>query len=279
MNYIVAVSGGVDSVALLDMLSKSDHRLIVAHVDHGIRPESAADARFVEALAKKYALPYQAIELKLGPEASEEKAREARYDFLYQLAHTHSASIVTAHHQDDMVGSIAINLTRGTGWRGLAVLNRANLTRPLLAMTKSKLYDYALKNQLEWVEDESNHNPRYLRNRLRAGVLAVDTVSARQVVELRQRQLQLAKEIDRETARVEQRFTNRREPYMLVDSVVGVEVLRLHIERQANYRPSIEQAERLLLAIKTAKPNTSVDIALGIAVQFSKETFVVDTSR
>lgn len=82
MTYLVAVSGGVDSVCLLDMLSRSEHRLIVAHVEHGIRGEaSRADARFVAALAQKYNLPFVSTALNLGPNASEELARQKRYGF------------------------------------------------------------------------------------------------------------------------------------------------------------------------------------------------------
>ena len=279
MKYIVAVSGGVDSVVLLDMLAKSEHQLIVAHVDHGIRPESSADARFVEALAKRYGLPYQSTTLQLGEAASEEQARDARYDFLYKLAREHKAMIATAHHQDDMIGSIAINLQRGTGWRGLAVLNRAGTTRPLLGMTKAQLYEYALKHQLEWVEDATNHDKKYLRNRLRAGVIRLDDIAARRVVELRQRQLQLAHDIDREVTRIVTTFGNSRYAYTSIDTSVAVELLRQHVREEAAYRPTAEQAQRILLAIKTAKPRTAVDIAQGITARFTAREFVVDTPQ
>ena len=97
MNYIVAVSGGVDSVVLLDMLSKTQHKLIVAHVDHGIRgEESTADARFVAALARRYQLPFVSTELHLGAHASEETAREKRYEFLFGEAEKYRAVVVTA---------------------------------------------------------------------------------------------------------------------------------------------------------------------------------------
>ena len=279
MKYIVAVSGGVDSVALLDMLAKSEHHLIVAHVDHGIRPESSADARFVEALAKRYRLPYQSATLQLGEAASEEQARDARYDFLYKLAREHKAMIATAHHQDDMIGSIAINLQRGTGWRGLAVLNRSGITRPLLGMTKAQLYAYALKHQLEWVEDETNHDKKYLRNRLRAGVIHLDSAAIRRAVELRQRQLQLAHDIDREVARIVTTFGDSRYAYTSIDTSVAVELLRQHVWGATAYRPTVEQAQRILLAIKTAKPRTAVDIAQGITARFTAREFIVDTPQ
>jgi len=278
MNYIVAVSGGVDSVVLLDLLSRSEHRLVVAHVDHGIRKESGDDAAFVEALAKQYGLGFIKTQLALGPHASEEQARTGRYDFLYEAAKTYKADIATAHHRDDMIGSIAINCLRGTGWRGLAVMNRAHIVRPLVSWPKKKIYDYALAHRLEWVEDATNRDAKYLRNTLRASILQLEPDSTNAVVQLRQRQLQLAHDIDREVSRLEVRFGDRRHPYTVIAGDVAIELLRRHVEVAAAYRPSIDQAERLLLAIKTTKPNTRVDIAHGIYARFHGDTFVVETS-
>lgn len=109
-------------------------------------------------------------QLHLGAEASEDRARKERYDFLFSVAKKYQATVATAHHQDDLVETIAINFHRGTGWRGLMVLNRSGITRPLLTRSKADIYDYALQHHLEWVEDSTNRDARYLRNRVR-GVL------------------------------------------------------------------------------------------------------------
>lgn len=290
MNYVVAVSGGVDSMVLLDMLvhdargllgpeRANPGELIVAHVDHGIREESAEDARFVQAVSKLRGLRYEQTALRLGGSASEEQAREARYSFLYELAGKYRASIVTAHHRDDMIGSIAINLLRGTGWRGLAVLNRSGLVRPLLGMSKRDIYEYAMDHRLEWVEDSTNSSPAYLRNRLRAGVIGLDEAATTKIAELRSRQLRLAEEIDDEVALLERRFANDRQPYTLIDASVAIELLRRHVEKRTSYRPSIEQAQRLLLAIKTAKSGASYDVAAGVVAKFGARSFVVDIPR
>ena len=137
MRYVVAVSGGVDSVVLLDMVAQevAPQRLIVAHFDHGIRPESADDAAFVKSLAKQYGLTFETKREELGANASEELAREHRYAFLRDVAKRYSATIMTAHHADDIIETIAINMTRGTGWRGLAVLDSPGIERPLLDKT------------------------------------------------------------------------------------------------------------------------------------------------
>ena len=175
--YVVAVSGGVDSVVLLDMLvSKqpsniyqlptTNYQLIVAHFDHGIRDDSNQDAIFVAKLAKKYGLPYVEKRVDLGVNASEEKARDERYDFLRSVAKQHDAKLVTAHHADDVIESIAINLSRGTGWRGLAVID-SDVIRPLTDMNKSEILSYARNHNLKWREDSTNSTNVYLRNRIR----------------------------------------------------------------------------------------------------------------
>jgi tRNA(Ile)-lysidine synthase len=102
--YIVAVSGGVDSIALLHMLTKTtDHEIIVAHFDHGIREDSADDAAFVRSLATEYGFPFETLREELGPDTSEETARNRRYEFLRGIAKKYNGQIVTAHHADDVV--------------------------------------------------------------------------------------------------------------------------------------------------------------------------------
>lgn len=173
--YVVAVSGGVDSVVLLDMLAKMEGLdLVVAHFDHGIRDNSGRDAEFVAQLAAKYDIPLEVGSASLGSGASEDLARETRYNYLQVVRAKHSAdAIVTAHHQDDLLETAIINLARGTGRRGLSSLkSSAFATRPLLSYNKQQLKDYAAANQLQWVEDETNDDPKYLRNHIRANVLS-----------------------------------------------------------------------------------------------------------
>src|SRR5690554_6827257 len=103
MKYIVAVSGGVDSMVLLDMMhSRGDAEIIVAHFDHGIREDSAEDAEFVAKAAEGYGYLFESTREELGKNASEALAREKRYAFLRDLAKKYDAQIVTAHHLDDL---------------------------------------------------------------------------------------------------------------------------------------------------------------------------------
>lgn len=172
--YVVAVSGGVDSVVLLDLLTKQkDLELVVAHFDHGIRKESVADREFVAKLSQKYALPFEFAEGKLGVKASEEEARKRRYEFLQHIRRKYSAdAIVAAHHQDDVIETICINLLRGTGRMGLSSLKSlGDVKRPLLNTSKEELIKYAKNNNLAWHEDQTNQSTDYLRNWLRHKIL------------------------------------------------------------------------------------------------------------
>jgi tRNA(Ile)-lysidine synthase len=172
--YIVAVSGGVDSVVMLDVLAQQEKLdLIVAHFDHGIRVDSADDQLFVKKLATKYQLPFYSKSGNLGENASEEKARDARYNFLYQLASELEArAVVTAHHQDDVLETCIINLIRGTGRHGLSSLrSRPGIERPFINLTKKQILDYAALNNLTWREDPTNNDIQYMRNKIRHVVL------------------------------------------------------------------------------------------------------------
>lgn len=295
MKLVVAVSGGVDSVVLLDVLVKSavgtsaSHELqgeerfseltsenlaegqappgiIIAHFDHGIRDDSAEDARFVAGLAKRYGLPFVTKREELGPDASEELARVRRYAFLRQLAEKHEARIVTAHHMNDIAETVAINLTRGTGWRGLAVLD-SDIYRPLLAKTKQELIDYAIEHQLEWCEDSTNSSNAYLRNRLRTRIAA--KAPLKDLAALRMQQIALKQQIDREVTNVAGESPYHRYFFSQLEPAVAIECLRGITEARLT-RP---QMERLLLAIKTYKAGSCHEAGAGIKVDFTTRHF------
>lgn len=188
--YVLAVSGGVDSMVLLDILAKKvtdkettnynlqpttyNLGLVVAHFNHGIRADSAEDEALVAAAAKKYGLTLEIGWEKLGADASEAAAREARYKFLNLVKRNHRAdAIITAHHQDDLIETAIINILRGTGPRGLmAMANNPEVIRPLLKVSKLEILDYAQKNKIVWREDSTNQDEKYLRNYIRKNILA-----------------------------------------------------------------------------------------------------------
>lgn len=147
--------------------------LIVAHFDHGIRPDSELDRKLVQAKSQDYHLLFEFAEGKLGSNASEATARQARYTFLKEVKAKHGAkAIITAHHQDDVLETAILNMSRGTGWRGLVSLsNSDSFKRPLLDTSKSEVLSYAKKQNLQWHEDGTNSDKKYLRNYIRHVVL------------------------------------------------------------------------------------------------------------
>lgn len=168
--YVVAVSGGVDSMSVLHMLAEQDgYELIVAHCNHGLRSDAEKDEKLVREAADHYGLEVRTARLQLE-EASEDAARRTRYDFLYAVYEEENADgIITAHHLDDRIETMLLNKQRGAGWIGLSPLHETEvIKRPLLGVTKRELREYAEKHNLTWREDPTNRDPSFTpRNRIR----------------------------------------------------------------------------------------------------------------
>ena len=285
--YVIAVSGGVDSVVLLDMvvrgaLPNSNSKipianLVVAHFDHGIRAESAEDAEFVKNLAATYGLQCETKRENLGKNASEEHARNRRYAFLRSIAKKHHAKIVTAHHADDVVETIAINLTRGTGWRGLAVLDSSDIWRPLLDTTKNELLAYAKIHRLEWREDSTNQDTKYLRNQLRQKLVTLDKQTAELLRLYRKRQVFLKAQIDQEVSQLIEKSPHRRHMFIVANEPASIELLRAVFVRETGISPTRPQLIRVLHAIKVYHPGKIFSVSATVNVRFTKTHFVVET--
>ena len=181
-SYVLAVSGGVDSVSLLDLLVEAQLKPIVAHFDHQQRPDSKLDLVLVKELATKHQLDFYSKVGNLPKGANESLLRQARYQFLNQVKQDSRAeAIITAHHQDDLFETMVINLSRKTGRRGLTSLrSRPGLARPLLSIPKKKLIEYAKIKGLNWREDSTNADLKFLRNRIRAKLQSQLTDEQRQ---------------------------------------------------------------------------------------------------
>lgn len=277
MKYIVAVSGGVDSVVLLDVLWRTRrHELVVAHFDHGIREGSAGDARFVEALAKRYGLPFEVRREELGERSNEEFARQRRYNFLFDIAKKYGGRVVTAHHKDDVVETIALNISRGTRWRGLAVMSDARIIRPLVGQSKQDIYNYAMRHHLEWCEDETNLTDKYARNRVRSEINRSLSAEIRdELAELWREQRELRQEIETEAQNFENQMTNR---YFLINVPLSVveELLYEYVLKTTGTSLLTLQLEKLILAIKTGRPGTKWHIAPNVQVKLTQRDATID---
>ena len=175
---IVAVSGGPDSVALLDLLVRTRDvhglDLVVAHADHGIHPESARVAEAVRSLACSYGFPVEVGELKLGSSAGETLARSRRYTWLEDVrARVGAAMILTAHHADDQIETVLMRVLAGSGPAGLAGMAPISgaLVRPLLPFPRAELAAYLEERGLSAWLDPANAEPRHLRSWIRTELL------------------------------------------------------------------------------------------------------------
>lgn len=175
---VLAVSGGIDSVVLLDLLTRlketREWELAVAHVDHKVRQGSSQDAVFVSELAGKYDLPFYLGQLNPAS-SSEAELRRGRYDFLESVRQGEAADyIVTAHHGGDRIETAILNLVRGADRSGVVALKptRGQIVRPLLGFTRGDILTYASLYNLPYREDPTNASPTYLRNVIRHQVLA-----------------------------------------------------------------------------------------------------------
>ena len=169
----VAVSGGIDSVVLLDVLCETSRwhggQLSVVSVDHGTREGSADDLRFVCDLAQHLGLPIRTETLSLAAR-SEGAMRDARYAIFESLT---VERVALAHHRDDLAETMLFRAIRGTGSTGLAAMRpaRGRYVRPMLSVSRKEIREYAALRGLSFAEDPTNHMPIAARNRLRNEVL------------------------------------------------------------------------------------------------------------
>ncbi len=176
---LVAVSGGADSVALLDLLNGVANELritlVVAHLDHGIQAVGRSVGQSVKKLAEGFGLPFELGELQLGPDTTETEARRARYAWLREVQRRRGAKyVVTAHHQDDQVETIVLRSLRGSapaGLAGIAARGGGGLVRPLLPFTRRELALHATERGLPVHDDPANRDPRHLRSWVRTTLL------------------------------------------------------------------------------------------------------------
>ncbi len=186
---LIGVSGGRDSVALLHLLRDAGFKkLVVCHLDHALRTESAKDALFVAALAKQLGLKAVvarenvAALAKRKRQSLETAAREARYAFFARVARAEKCPrLFLAHHADDQVETLLFNLFRGSASAGLAGMRALTtrtvggvtlqIARPLLGMWREEIDASIAEHQLAFREDASNADPRHTRNRLRHEII------------------------------------------------------------------------------------------------------------
>ena len=179
-SLVAGLSGGADSVALLDLLAalapERGFSLVAAHLDHGLRPSSRDDAAFCARLCEQLGVPLRTGTADVRGRARrdhggiEEAARLERYAFLRAVRRAEGATfIAVAHTRDDQAETLLLRLLRGAGSTGLAAMRdrSEDVLRPLLAVSRQQVVEHLRTRGLEWREDPSNQDPALLRNRVR----------------------------------------------------------------------------------------------------------------
>ena len=285
---LLGLSGGVDSIALLDVLARLRKRLRfdlrALHVNHQLSANAASWARFCRAQCRLRDIPCRVVKVVVARRDSVERAaREARYGALHGSV---SDYIVLAHNADDQAETVLLQLLRGSGVKGLAAMPfvtptrraaapaRKPLTailRPFIAISRAQIEEYAQARRLEWIEDESNEDTAYLRNWLRRDILpriAVRLPAYRETLTLAARHFGEASELLDALAAIDSDDA----PAAAVISAARLQTLSL--PRAKNVLRSMiaargwrmPQAHRLTEALRqalTARADAKVIVALG----------------
>jgi tRNA(Ile)-lysidine synthase len=182
-SYLLAVSGGIDSVVLCELAKQAGLHFAIAHCNFDLRgEESERDETFVKAIGEKYGVPVFVKKFETEAFAAEkhlsiqEAARKLRYDWFEELLKENRfAHTLLAHHANDNIETLLLNFFRGTGLEGLTGMPEekagTHCLRPLLAIRRKEIEDFAQENNLSWVEDSSNSSSKYTRNFFRNELL------------------------------------------------------------------------------------------------------------
>ena len=277
MKLILAVSGGVDSMALLAMYAHAD--IIVAHIDHGTRKSSAEDADFVRQKCQELGVKFYETKLGLGEGVSEELARKKRYEFLKTIQEKEGGTLCTAHHLDDVLESIVINLIRGTGWRGLTPFYGDELVRPFIIskMWKRDVLKFAGEQNIRFRQDPTNYEADYLRNRVREKMTGLDEIARANIIELFERQNELRGKIEKLVTELAKQTVvgknfHKKELFLRADEKVALEVLR-EICLMHGYSLTRKQLVDFLAAIKTYAPHKRFNLPKNHFVTILKNYF------
>lgn len=283
---VVGLSGGVDSVVLLDILSRISkrRRLVLAalHVNHQISPNAGRWAAFCRAVCRARGIPLRVVRVQVkGGDSLEAAARAVRYDALFAQKADY---ILLAHNQDDQAETLLLQLLRGAGVKGLAAMplvrrsegksldkERPSILRPLLDFPRNEIADYARKRKLEWVEDESNADRYFLRNFLRHDVLpliasrfpACNTVLARSARHLAEASHMLDELAADDGDGYCDASTLRLAGLRRLSQARAKNLLRRFLSDHDVMMPNADRLEEALRQALTAKRDAAVCIALG----------------
>lgn len=274
---IAGLSGGIDSVVLLDILARIARQrrfaLAALHVNHQISPNAARWTGFCRELCRARGIPLRVVKASVARgDSLEAAARAARYA---AYRSQRADYVALAHNQDDQAETLLLQLLRGAGVKGLSAMPvvREGILRPLLDVTRGEILAYATERRLRWVEDESNEDTYFLRNFLRHEVLPV---IARRVPAYRATVARAARHLAEAAGLLDALAANDgagslKEDTLSVDALRRLppararNLLRYFLARREASMPSAERLDEALRQACTAKPDSRVRIELGEA--------------
>ena len=179
ITIVCAISGGVDSMCLLDIVKRYNVNIVCAHVNHNLREESFEEYEFVKKYCEDNNIVFEGIVLDKITEGNlESEFRKRRYSFFENIINKYNAKyLLTAHHGDDLMETILMRIVRGSsingysGFEKVSIRDSYSILRPLIYLTKDELYKYAYDNNIEYREDKTNESDKYTRNRYRKYIL------------------------------------------------------------------------------------------------------------
>lgn len=236
-NVVAAISGGPDSMFLLDALlkfkNKFNYNIIVAHVHHNIRKESDQEALKLEEYCNKRNIIFEIYKIEKYPNSkfSEEIARKIRYDFFDNIIRKYNSDILfTAHHGDDQIETILMRISRGASFKGYAGIEEISrdrgykIARPLLNLTKDQIIKYLDNEKIWYAVDKSNSDTKYTRNRFRKNILP---------------------ELKNENKNIHEKFNEFNKKILLADSFLKKQAIKIYKEIIIDNNINIESFNKL----------------------------------
>ena len=278
-------------MVLLDIF-KDDPNILVAHFNHGTRASADDDEAFVRRRCKELEVDIVVGHSELGPDVSEEAAREARYKFLFSVRDGilervpgEEVLIYTAHHLDDLVESVFINLLRGTGWRGLTPFSMTGTFRPflngdvLLPEAKGDILTYAARKKISFREDPTNVSDKYLRNRIR---WTIKTLAPEVRFDLNQTMKEMYFSQQKIRSEIEEILSElmpedgvfQRAWFSDLDDKVAIEFLRFALEKE-DIKLTGPQLNDFLDAIRTYQPEKKFNLPEDRLITIHKTYFTL----
>lgn len=289
--YLLAVSGGIDSMVLFDLFLKNNINFSVASCNFQLRgKDSDNDLKFVENICIKNSINFYSTVLDVDKFSTMRKistqmaARELRYDFFKKILEKHKYSyIVTAHHLDDNIETIIFNFIKSTGYKGLVGIpfNKNKILRPLINISKEEIEDYAVSNNISWRLDKSNNSNKYSRNKIRNEVIPllkeINPSLGKSLTESLKRIQKLSHDIKTRIDLFIQKFVDFKDDYInikkdFIDDIEKYEILLFDFFQDYGFNYS--QIENIIKSLKAKNQKKFISLNYELIIE-RKSIFII----